>query len=112
MMCVGRRFAVICADAILEDIDRKKIIHELETTGHKVINISFEQMNHFTGNMLELLNDKNESILVMSKTAFDNLDSSQIEIFRKYSTIVSPEVSVIERAAGGSVRCMIAELFY
>lgn len=112
LMCIAARFAVICLDAIKDRIDRKKIIHELETTGHEIINISFEQMDHFAGNMLELLNDKNEPVLVMSKTAFNSLDTAQTETIRKYATIISPDVSTIERAAGGSVRCMMAELFY
>lgn len=112
MMCVGKRFAVICLDAIKNEIDRKKIIHELETTGHEIINISFEQVNHFAGNMLELINDKGEPLLVMSKTAFEILLPSQVETLRTYAIILSPDVSVIEKAGGGSVRCMMAELFY
>lgn len=112
MMSIGEKFAVVCLDAIREDIDRKKIIHELETTGHEIIDISFEQMNHFAGNMLELLNDKEKHILVMSKTAFDSLQPLQIKTIRRYATILSPDVSIIEQAAGGSVRCMMAELFY
>ncbi|RYF81649.1 MAG: amidinotransferase [Chitinophagaceae bacterium] len=112
MMCVASNFAVICINAIKEEIDRKKIIHELETTGHQIIPISFEQMNQFAGNMLELINDKNELVVVMSQTAFKSLLPTQIEIINQYSRIIAPDVSVIEQAAGGSVRCMIAELFY
>ena len=112
MLCVGKSFAVICLDAIREEIDRKKIIHELQTTGHEIIDISFEQMNNFAGNMLELLNEKDEHIVVMSQTAFHSLKSHQLERLRQYARIVSPDVSIIEQAAGGSVRCMMAELFY
>ena len=112
MMCVGSKFAVVCIDAIISDIDRKKIIHELETTGHELINISFEQMNAFAGNMLELINDKDEQVLVMSRTAYNSLERLQLEVIRKHATILSPDVSIIEQAAGGSVRCMMAELFY
>jgi len=112
MMCVAHKFAVICLDAITGDIDRKKIIHELETTGHEIIDISFEQMNSFAGNMLELINDKDEQVLLMSRTAFNSLNSAQLEAIRQYATILSPDVSTIEQAAGGSVRCMVAELFY
>ena len=112
MMCVAHKFAVICLDAITGDIDRKKIIHELETTGHEIIDISFEQMNSFAGNMLELVNDKDEHVLLMSRTAFNSLNFAQLEAIRQYATILSPDVSTIEQAAGGSVRCMVAELFY
>lgn len=112
MMCIGKKLAVICLNAITNDIDRVKVVHELKTTGHEIIDISFEQMNHFAGNMLELVNDKNEPLLVMSKTAFDVLLPSQIETLGNYAAILCPDVSVIEKAGGGSVRCMMAELFY
>lgn len=112
MMCIGQQLAVVCLDAITEDTDRKKIIHELETTGHEIIPVSFSQMNRFAGNMLELLNDKNETILVMSQAAFYGLEPAQLDIIRKYASILAPDVSGIEQAGGGSVRCMMAELFY
>lgn len=112
MMCVGKKLAVVCLDAITNDIDRKKVVHELQTTGHEIIDISFEQMNHFAGNMLELVNDKNKPLLVMSKTAFNILSPSQIETLSNHATILHPDIYVIEKAGGGSVRCMMAELFY
>lgn len=112
MMCVGNCFAVVCLDAMVIDIEKKILVHELETTGHEIVTISFEQMNQFAGNMLQLKNKRGEYFLVMSKTAFDSLSPKQITALQKYSTIVSPDVSHIEKAAGGSVRCMIAELFF
>ena len=112
MMAIGQNFAVVCLDAIIDSIDRKKILHELQTTGHEIIDISFEQMKAFAGNMLELLNDKEETILVMSLTAFRSLSEHQLQTIRKYARIIHPDVSDIERTAGGSVRCMMAELFY
>ena len=111
MMCVGNRFAVVCLDAITNDLEKKIVVHELETTGHEIVPISFAQMNNFAGNMLQLINKKGEYLLVMSKTALNSLTTEQINTLQKYSTIVSPDVSHIENAAGGSVRCMIAELF-
>lgn len=112
LMCIGKKFAVICLDAIPGTTDRLKVVHELETTGHEIIDISFEQVNRFAGNMLELVNDKDDPLLVMSKTAYDSLLSSQIKTLRSYATIISPDISMIEKAGGGSVRCMMAELFY
>ena len=112
MMCVGERFAVICLDAIPDEIDRKKLVHELQTTGHEIIPISLDQMKNFAGNMLEVLDNNDGHILVMSKTAHDILTPDQLIILSKYARIISPDVHLIERAAGGSVRCMMAELFY
>ena len=112
MMCVGERFAVICLDAIPDEIDRKKLVHELQTTGHEIIPISLDQMKNFAGNMLEVLDNNDGHILVMSKTAHDILTPDQLSRLTKYARIISPDVHLIERAAGGSVRCMMAELFY
>lgn len=112
MMALGEKIAVICLSAIKDELDKMKITHELQTTGHEIIDISFEQMNHFAGNMLELINDKNERLMVMSKTAFNVLTKEQVSVIEKYNRIVTPEIPTIETTGGGSVRCMMAELFY
>jgi hypothetical protein len=112
MMCVGNNFAVVCLNAISNNLERKKVTDSLQQTGHKIVDISFYQMNNFAGNMLQLINKKGEYFLVMSTTAFNSLDAGQITTLKKYSTIITPQVNHIEKAAGGSVRCMMAELFY
>lgn len=112
MLCIAERFSIVCLDAITTPIDLEKIRHELETTGHEIIPITFDQMNSFAGNMLELINDKEEVILLMSKRAFDVLHADQLEKIEQYARIIHADVGVIEQAAGGSVRCMVAELFY
>ncbi|MFT3979209.1 MAG: arginine deiminase-related protein [Ferruginibacter sp.] len=112
MMALGEKLAILCLDAIKEEIDRKKIVHELQTTGHTIIAISFEQMQQFAGNMLELINDKKERLLVMSQTALRSLTAAQVAAIEQYDRIVAPDVSHIEKTGGGSVRCMMAELFY
>jgi hypothetical protein len=112
MMCVGNGFAVVCLDAITNVIERKIVVHELDTTGHEIIEISFEQLPHFAGNMLQLITKKEEPLLVMSSTAYHSLSAGQLERIKKYTTIITPNVSHIEKASGGSVRCMMAELFF
>jgi len=39
------------------------------------------------------------------------LNKNQIERLSKYSKIISSSVDTIEKCGGGSVRCMIAEIF-
>ncbi len=111
MMCLGAGFAVICLESIGDEIQRRQIVERLHQTGRKLVEISFEQMNNFAGNMLQL-NDKNaKPLLVMSQTALDSLNSEQVESIIKYSPIAAFEIETIESCGGGSVRCMIAELF-
>ena len=111
LMCIGDAFAVLCSKAI-NNKDRAGVIRTLADTGHEIIEIDFNQMNSFAGNMLQLVNDKNEKLLVLSKTAHNSLTLAQIKKLEKYCKLIVPDVSEIERAAGGSVRCMMAELFY
>ncbi|MFC4262995.1 citrulline utilization hydrolase CtlX [Ferruginibacter yonginensis] len=112
MMCLGTSFAIICLEAIKKPIERKIILHRLKQSGHEVIDISYEQMNLFAAHILELVNKKGEPILVMSTTAHDAFTLPQIEMLQKHATIITPNISYIEKAAGGSVRSMMSELFY
>jgi hypothetical protein len=58
MMHVGTEVAVICLDSVKDPEQKAKVRHSLEGTGKTIVEISFDQMNHFAGNMLELRNRK------------------------------------------------------
>ena len=111
MMCLAEYYCIICLECIddIEEIDN--IINFLENSGKELIEISENQVEKFAGNMLELINNKGESILVMSKSAENSLNENQKNIITKYSTIVSSDINTIEVCGGGSARCMIAEIF-
>lgn len=111
MMCVGSKFVLACIDAIKDINERENFIGLVEDGDKELIEISLEQMGHFAGNMLELKNDKGESLLIMSARARMVLDDSQIARLSSYCRILAPDVSTIETNGGGSVRCMIAEIF-
>lgn len=110
MMCVGKKFAVICLDSIDNKNERNKVIQSLEDDNKEIIIISEDQLNSFAGNMIELIVNKN-SFLIMSQIAYNSLNKNQIERLSKYSKIISSSVDTIEKCGGGSVRCMIAEIF-
>ncbi len=110
LMCIGERFAVVCAEAILDDRQRAAVLTRLSITAHDVIEISMSPMEQFAGNMLELENDKGEKILTMSDRALDSLSNEQRTTLEKYATILPASINRIEDSAGGSVRCMIAEV--
>jgi hypothetical protein len=111
MMCLGDRFAILCEEAIEEEWELIAVRQLLESTGHEIIPISREQMSCFGGNMLLLRNEKGENLIVMSEAAFQSLRKEQVEMLEAYGEILSIAVSTIERVEGGSVRCMMAELF-
>ena len=111
MMCVGERFAVICLDSISNNQEREFVLQSLKESGHQVIDITWEQMNHFAGNMLELQTNEGKSIVAISQSAFDSLTQSQKTEIGKYGELVPLYVNTIETIGGGSARCMIAEVF-
>jgi hypothetical protein len=111
MMCLAESYCVICLDCIDDREERINVINFLENSGKELIEISENQVGNFAGNMLELINDKKESLLVMSKSAENSLNANQKNIITKYSRIISSDINTIEVCGGGSARCMIAEIF-
>ncbi|MDA0757107.1 MAG: arginine deiminase-related protein [Bacteroidetes bacterium] len=110
MMCVAEKYVIICLDSIDNVQERKKVIQSLEDDNKELIIISENQLSSFAGNMIEL-KVNNDSIIIMSQNAYESLDDAQIKKISKYSEIISSSVDTIEKYGGGSVRCMIAEIF-
>jgi hypothetical protein len=110
LMCIGSKFAVICADSIPNPHEHIVVLESLKSTKKEVVTISFEQMNRFAGNMLEVKNDKGETLIVMSKNAFEALDEEQRSTLAKYGKLVYADINTIETNGGGSARCMMAEV--
>jgi hypothetical protein len=110
LMCIGSSFAVICLDSIKDETEKQNVLSSFKSTQKQVITISFDQMNHFAGNMLEVHNQSGESLLVMSKSAWDSLTYEQKAILSSFSKPLYADISTIENNGGGSARCMIAEV--
>lgn len=111
MMNIGVDFAVVCLESIVDPEQRANVVRHLEQTGHQIVPISFAQMNQFAGNMLQVANREGKRYLVMSARAYQSLDQSQIDQLRQCSEILVIPLDVIETYGGGSVRCMMAEVF-
>jgi hypothetical protein len=110
IMSLGQKLAVLCEDAIPIDSEKKQVKDSLQSTGHKIITISLDQMTSFAGNVLEVISSSNEHLMLMSERAEKSLSKKQKSIIEKYCRIVSSPIQNIEDSAGGSVRCMIAEI--
>ena len=115
MMCIGERAVVIGSGAIAPG-DRERVLARLRASDREIIEIGHDEIERFAGNMLELgtwdeaLGDSR--VLVMSDTARRALNP---ELFAQLSgctdTVLAVPVPTIERLGGGSVRCMLAEVF-
>ena len=110
MMSVGERLALVCDESIARPEQRLAVLESLERSGHDLISLTLEQMYAFAGNMLELRSGEGESLLVMSAQAEQSLTDDQRSRIGKYARIVSAPIDNIESSAGGSVRCMLAEI--
>ena len=110
LMCIGSGFVVICLDSVAKETEKEALLQSFKDTGKELVNISFEQMNSFAGNMLEVENINGEKLLVMSKQAYRSLNISQIQILEHHTKIIYADISTIETIGGGSARCMLAEV--
>jgi hypothetical protein len=110
LMCMADRYVVICLDAVYDQIEREKLIEQFTATQKEIINISFNQMDHFCGNMLQVKNKNGDYFLVMSTQAFNHLDTEQVNRLESYQPIIHSDITTIETLGGGSARCMMAEL--
>jgi hypothetical protein len=111
LLCVGTHFAVICSEVIAAH-ERAAVLHALRSTGHEVIDISAAQMQRFAGNMLELRTADGATCVAMSQSAHASLTASQLEQLQLLAgSLLVTAIPTIERLGGGSVRCMLAEVF-
>jgi hypothetical protein len=115
MMCLGSRLAVLGSCAMSSD-DRARVIERLATTGRDIVEINYDEIDQFAGNMLELASwDEalgDYGLLVMSEAARRAI---RPEIYARLGastdSVLDVPVATIERLGGGSVRCMLAEVF-
>lgn len=111
MMAVAGSFAVICLECIPDRKQQQHVYDSLAHSRHKVIIISREQMNDFAGNMLTVETNEGKAVTILSQAAFEVLSDEQIESLLDYSQLIPIAIPVIEKSGGGSVRCMMAEVF-
>ncbi len=111
MMALGESFAILVSDAIRNPNELQRIQRNLTDSGKALIDISLKQMESFAGNMLQIRNKQNETFLVMSSQAYESLNDLQIKQIEAHTRIINCPINTIELIGGGSVRCMMAEIF-
>ncbi len=108
MMCIGTGYAVVCSAAVTDPQQRKELLRSLKAGNREIVDISFQQMGQFAGNMLELENRDGKRFLAMSARAERSLQPAQRARLEHYATLLSSPIDTIEDLSGGSVRCMLA----
>lgn len=112
MLSVGKTFVCVGLQTIAP-ADRDRVMASFRSTGKEVIDFTNDQIyDHFAGNMLQVKNTKDESILVLSKRIYDQLSMTQKARLEEHNDHLLPiDIQTIEKIGGGSVRCMLAEIF-
>jgi hypothetical protein len=111
MMCVADRYVVVCLESLPNHAEFQMMQEMIGKTGKEMVTISFEQMNRFAGNMLQVQNKSGEKLLVMSTQAYQSLQPEQVKKLEGYNRILHAPLTTIETNGGGSARCMMAEIF-
>ncbi|KFL92463.1 Amidinotransferase family protein [Acetobacter malorum] len=106
LMCVGTGFAIIGLNTISNPRRRQEVRDRLIENGREIIDLSFEQINDFAGNALELSTSAGR-VLALSSRALKALRPEQVRVIERSATLLPLDVPTIE-LAGGSVRCMMA----
>lgn len=110
LMALGLDYVICCMDAI-EESKMELLRKTFQDTSKDLISISFNQMEHFAGNMLEVKNKSGQRILILSESAYATLTLEQKAFLEKRSRLLPVNITTIETIGGGSARCMIAENF-
>lgn len=110
LMAIGEQVAVVCDEAIPREEQREAVMQRLRASGREVLSLTYDQLEAFAGNMLELRKKDGGRLFAMSQQAFDSLDEGQRAILAQNGDILSVPINNIEASAGGSVRCMLAEV--
>ena len=115
LMSIGERFALVGSAAIVER-DCARVLERLRASGREVVEMGHEEIEQFGGNMLEVASWDEAlgdcRVLVMSATARKALSPRTYERLSGCTdAVLAVPVPTIERLGGGSVRCMLAEVF-
>ncbi|MEO5755051.1 MAG: arginine deiminase-related protein [Chthoniobacterales bacterium] len=108
MMCLGTEFVLIGLDSITNRQEREKVRTRLEGSGRTIVELSRRQIENFAGNALELRGAE-EKLLVLSARAVTHLTVAQCATVERFAHLLPLDLPTIE-LAGGSARCMLAEI--
>ena len=111
MMCMADNYVVVCLDSINKDSEKQLLKDSFSKMNKKIVEIDFDQMDHFCGNMLQVNNINGEKFLVMSSQAYNHLNQDQLKTLTAFNPIIHSPIDTIETLGGGSARCMMAEVF-
>ena len=107
VMFIGSNIACLGSDLIKENT-----IEALLKKHHRVIALSEDEVKNFCGNCIEVRDREDNKILLMSSRAYKSFTKKNlIQLSSFYPKILHTDLTNTENIGGGSLRCMILELF-
>ena len=110
VMCIGTEFFLASLE-MFHASDQKFLKDYARKTNRVFIEIDESQTNNFAGNMLEINSLEGKRFIAMSSTAFKSLSKEQKDTLFQFGFPLMANIPIIEQVGGGSVRCMLAEVF-
>ena len=110
LMSIGENAVVICEESIIEE-DRERVMNVLQNAKRSVIRINHSQMECFAGNLLQVLTTEGALCWIASSAAVKALKPEQVAKLKEGSGLLEIAIPTIEKVGGGSIRCMMAEVF-
>ncbi|MFI5203637.1 MAG: arginine deiminase-related protein [Flavobacteriales bacterium] len=110
VMTIAGGFSMICAEAVDDLMERSFLIKHLENSGHKIFILSLQQMHEFALNAFEVINQKKDPCLIISKRGWNAIDGDMRNEIEKFVQPVIVPLKTIENLGGGSARCMVAAI--
>jgi len=110
MLSIGCTVAVVATESIAR-VDRERVLGLLGEA-RETIEIDRAAVAGFAGNMLELATATGGTVYALSASAERNLSpAARTRLAANTGALLPIAIPTIERLGGGSVRCMIAEVF-
>jgi hypothetical protein len=111
VMSIGEKLAVVCLECIPSQEERDTVKSKL-SANHVVMEISISQLeNGFCGNLLQVRDGNGQALTVLSTTAYHHFTEPQKAQLKTFGPIAPISIPTIETVGGGSIRCMMAEIF-
>jgi hypothetical protein len=109
LLALGTRFAAVCTAAFADELERRALVGKIEQSGRAIVELGFDALDAFAGNLLELSGSRGP-VIALSAAALGSFGSVTRRALERHGEIVAADVATIERVGGGSVRCMLAEI--
>jgi hypothetical protein len=111
VLSVGDSLAIAAIESVAV-ADRERLLSRLAAGGRPVESIDAAQVAGFAGNALELRAAGGTRVLAMSARAWASFaPEARSRVAARVDHVVSVPIPTIETLGGGSVRCMLAEVF-